>query len=217
MQFWKKTLCGLTAAAAMTFAGASANADLMGFSTPNASGTLPGTSLDANITGGTLSRGAGISYNSAGGDYNSRDWNGTTDLAGAISADDYLQFTIDIATGYEATITTIDFFQDNSGTGPQDFQMRINGVNVGSAYQPNNGTSFSQAVNQVYTGTVEIRLYGWNASSSAGTSDIETNEVGPGSAYGLWVDGSTALIPEPASLILLGLGATAMLGRRNRK
>lgn len=211
----KKSLLILSAAALLA-AGNSAQAQLIvAWDTINGT-TVAATDLDPNVTGDVLARGSGLTQNS-GGDFNSRDWSQGADLATAISDGSFLTFGVAADPGFTIDLTDLDFFLDNSGTGPDSFQTQYNigsgWVDLGAVFDPNNGTLFNQDLSSIGpVADIDFRFVGWGASSAAGTADLETGEVFTN--YGLALSGT--VIPEPSAglLLLTGLGAMAM--RRHR-
>ena len=180
-------------------------ADLVKYLPGNADPSVLPTFVNAELTGADLSRGAGIIYNS-GGDFNSRHWTETS-LAAAETADDYIEWGFTVPVGKSVTISNIYIRYDRSGTGPTDLQIQINGSavytdNAVSGSSSNNEITGLEATQSGLTGNVAIRLYGWNASATTGTFDVEDTSTWDGS-NGLIVDGF--VIPEPATFGLIGL------------
>jgi uncharacterized protein len=170
--------------------------DLVGWDTVNGS-SVSATDLAANVTGLVLERGSGIAQNE-GTDFNSNGWTEGGDLATAQSNNDFLEFGLTIASGFELTDLVVEFFGDRSNTGPAAIELRWSDDNftssnslLGPVDVTVDGTiQTSPAVTDPLTGTVTFRIYGWGATGSAGTFDIETDKVGPDSAYGIVVSGA---------------------------
>jgi len=64
----------LTATALAFFASSASAATIVAYDTVNSAGSIAGQELGLGITAADLTRGSGLVYNSAGGDYNSRNW-----------------------------------------------------------------------------------------------------------------------------------------------
>gem|GEM_PF-2352365 len=132
------------------------------------------------MTISSFSRGAGIIVN-AGGTYNSNNWTETS-AANAITANDYVEFTVTAAGSYEVIITTIEIDYDRSSTGPTNMFIRSSADGFTSDIYTDpavqDGTNevtipISPSLNTGVGGSLTFRIYAWGASLSRGTFDIE--------------------------------------------
>ncbi len=143
------------------------------------------SSVFANVTASAFSRGPGIAFASAGGAFNSNNFNITSpSFASAVSQGDYIECTVDANPGFLITYTGIDFKHLRSGSGP-------NSIRVG--YSTDNGTSFtfltpdfsppsSTPLGEIFltfpssfttADPVIFRIYGWGATNSGGTYRVD--------------------------------------------
>lgn len=173
-----------------------------------------GTAGVDHLTSINLTRGPGIIENS-GGTFNSKDWEEGSNLTQAIANDNYVQFGFTLDAAYETTVSQFTSELDRSGTGPKQVSLLVSQDNF-STYTDLGAKTVSdagsaQTWNFSYTGagTVLFRVYGYNASSAAGTFDFESNLILSGS--------QPELVPEPASMVLVALGVVAVAGRRPRR
>ena len=246
MEFWKKALCGLTAAVAMAFAGASANASFV-----EDFGTLAdGTGLTTSNTNFTYLR-----TGTGGGGYVAENPStlGTTGASMVLTGSSNSSLTgVGVETGLGQTSqTSMSFVIKVDDADGGDFFI---GMGEGSMFTNNSVFVTSQLLFGIQSnnGVLQYRTTGWenvgftlvdntiyeffitvdgsnlniniNGTDYAFT-DSANNQVGDAfRMYG--INGSVNYeiddiyipgIPEPTSLILLGLGAAAMLGRRSRK
>ena len=196
---------------------------------------LAATTEGANVTAGVLSLSSGLgglggrSGTGGGCVYIRSSGTGITDLAGAITDIDYITFTVDVDAGYQMDLTSLTARQgytENSGyTGKfaaADLLTSASGFtsddsvyyNQNFATTPRNGNviyyddwdvALSGAEFQGLTGSTEFRFYLTDNTNSADfihrLDDIVLN-------------GDVSLIPEPATLCLLGLGG--LLLRRKK-
>jgi hypothetical protein len=187
--------------------------------------TVNGPSVAASVehygvTGYDLARGSGVTQN-AGSDFNSRGWTGSSILDAAID-DDVLEW------GFSSTKTyfleTLDIAYDRSPTGPTTIAIfaAINGggftqifsdTSVSATSETNSIDLTTSVVDFSSVDDVTFRLFGWGATSAAGTFDIETGKVGEGSQFGISILG---VVPLPAGLPLLagGLGLLVFTRRK---
>ena len=199
----------------------------------NVAGTETSTAVDvtaANVTASDLSL-SGASPASWVDSLNMFANGLTADLAGAIAADDYYEFTVTPDAGYEASydrlyalmaVNVVDneitavLMSDAAGftAGNEHDSQVATGPAAGSGAQDNAlNFSFGAALQNV-TSAVTFRLYLYQGGTAG------ANRVGLGHIFfndgadDLRLEGSVALVPEPASLALLGLGSLAMLRRK---
>ncbi|MEM9082273.1 MAG: hypothetical protein AAGB34_01670 [Planctomycetota bacterium] len=186
----------------------------------------PALTADANVTALDLTRGPGISINTAGSTFNSRNWT-DGDLAAAVADGDFLSFGVTVDAGYQLDLTTLDIRLDRSGTGPDDFAIMLWGGDLGSSttvlthdYQDSgSGVTFNDVDLTglgTLTGTVEFRVYAFNAENTTGTGTFDVEQlVFPGDdTTGIVLNGDVSLIPTPGSAALLGLAGFAAARRR---
>ncbi len=132
------------------------------------------------VTAGTASRGAGIAAATGTCTNNvltSNNFFDTGDAGGeaeAVAEDEYLEFPITAQTGYSLTVTSVTFTRRRSGTGVQNYAV-YNGstTNLGSGTQPTADACEETTIDitdvTIPEGTtVDFRLFGWGATSTAG-------------------------------------------------
>ena len=170
----KNRLCTWTLAV-LALAGA-AQAQVVSYSVANETGCATGTGFVApNATAMSLCRGPGITWNTAGNSYNSRDWTVGGDDAAAVANNDYLSFGVTIDPGFKATFTDIVIRAQRSNTGPQSIAIRSSLDNFATTIATATGvpTSASNVTLDFQDfeacGAVEFRLYGWGGTNIAGT------------------------------------------------
>ncbi|MBK8623908.1 MAG: T9SS type A sorting domain-containing protein [Saprospiraceae bacterium] len=130
-----------------------------------------GQTVDPNITVSGIGRGIGITGNAGSNRYNANSWN-----TPSFDADAYFYFTLTPNSGSSLNLISFVYTGQASGTGPTSFQFSssIDGFSS-SIGSPNgagttidlSGTSF-----QNITSEITFRIYGWGASSAAGTFSI---------------------------------------------
>ncbi len=198
------------------------------FGTATASGS-PSSGTPVNFTISTITIGnslgtvstpinsssASSGYTGASGQMNIGNAFRTGALNTASGGSGYFEFTITPAAGYTFTLTNFDFGFRSTGTGPQAFAL----LSSQDSYATNlfTGTitansSWSYKDNAVsFTSTtagqaVTFRLYGYSGSGSASSGTIN------GRMDDLTM--TVAAIPEPATAVLFGIGAMAIIFRR---
>lgn len=167
-----------------------------------------------------LSRGSGISalantdsfsasgFQAAGGS-----------LASALTANNYYTFTLEASATYSFSVSSIDFNFSSSSDGPQSWALfsSVDGfAAIGDAlidwghvgFDPNTQTATLSGVTELQniSGPIEFRVYGYEASGDGGSGRFE------GTGNDITVNGE--VVPEPATMGLLGLGALALALRR---
>lgn len=127
----------------------------------------------------------------------------------------YFEFTITPEEGYTFTLTNFDFGFRSTSTGPQAFALRSSqdsyatdlftgsiGNNSSWSFKNNEVDFTSSTAGQAIT----FRLYGYGGSGSASSGTIN------GRMDDLTI--TVEAIPEPATAVLFGIGAMAVIFRR---
>ncbi len=179
--------------------------------------TSDGT-MAGNMEQSVLSHGAGLGFSTANAD----SFNGTgflATLAAAIAADDYFTFSLEASSIYAISISSIDFNLDASGSGPQSWALfssatgfdEVDALNNWVSVGPSSQTATLSGVPELQdvSSLIEFRVYGYEAALQSGTGSFE------GAGNDVQVNG--AIIPEPATMGLLGLGALVMALRRKKQ
>ncbi len=176
--------------------------------------TFNSTTTDANLNTSTLSRGGGLNASSLANSFSSTSFTAGADLAAAITANDFLQFTVSPVVGQMVSLSTLNANFRRSASGPNGFQWQYSldgfstaGSNIGSAISytdtATNGlaqaaidlTGISALQNVANPAVITIRLYGYGASDTVGTFAI-----GRLAGNDLAIIGSTSAIPPSLSI-----------------
>lgn len=130
----------------------------------------------ANITVGGVVRGGGLSSVNGTHYYAASGWSTSSSN---ITNNDYLQFTITPAPGYVINLESFSFNAKRLTGGPRSFALRTSldnfSANVSSIAGVTNTSLFQRTVNMsgiTSTGTITIRLYGYNAQSSSSNNEF---------------------------------------------
>jgi hypothetical protein len=160
--------------------------------------TIPST-RDANVAETPFARSAAVTFNMGDGRFNSKDWATAT----SVDLSKYVSFTFNPNSGYQATLTSLSFANQRSGTGPTTFEVRssvddyatafLTGTVVGTAKNlPVTGMLTSTGYTNIQATTgVTFRIYAYGATSTIGTYSVDDVQL-----YGT-VTAAPALAPEP--------------------
>jgi len=189
-----KKLSFLTIAAFFVLvASAGVKAQIIAFETAGLVGdeaTLNSSTTAANLNVSVLSRGSGIAADANANSFNSNAFNSTT-IADAITANEFLQFTVSPQSGFRVSLSTLNANFRRSGTGPNTFQYQYSldgfmtaGINIGSSFTYTGTASAGNAQAQIdlsmiaalqnvaFPTVITIRLYAAGATGTAGSFGI---------------------------------------------
>lgn len=141
------------------------------------------TTKDANLSTSSITRGSGVTASALANAFSSSNWN-----AASQAADKYYQFTVNAASGFQVSLSTLDVYFRRSSTGANTFQWQYSldgfataGTNIGGnisyTLTSTNGDAQTQLnlsgiaalQNVPASATVTLRLFGWGASAAGGT------------------------------------------------
>jgi len=204
----------------------SAQADLLvGFDFNGYAGSeLQGTSTVTSVgidSPSLILRGSGIAASANGDRFNANGWDGTTSDNNALAANNYFEWTVTTAAGYSMSVTQIAFQVQRSGTGASNLVLRTsvdgyvanlntlnNFVNGGTTTTSSFDSSGISALQNV-SGSVTFRVIAW-PGAAAGTLGFE------GAGNDIQILGTTVLVPEPATFLLMGTGFITLLASRRK-
>lgn len=188
--------------------------DFSGYAGDEARGTS--TTVNVNMQDPAyIFRGLGVNANGNANRFNGNNWTETS-LANAIIANDYFSCAISADVGYFFDVTNIVFNFQRSTTGGQDWALRSSAdafaTDLDSWIALGNSTQTSDLSGAGLTGlaAIEFRMYGYNGTGGSGSAGYE------GVGDDLIINGTTAVIPEPTTVAMLGAGLAALACFRRR-
>lgn len=136
------------------------------------------------ITSIGLTRGVGINRRSGADEFNSRDWDASSQ-ATAETNDEYVEWSVTSSSNYEVEVTELDIRLRASDNGPSDWQIFYSTDNFATAgtalgtsqTSPLVSTDYnfnSLSINSGISGTITFRLYAWGPSTGSGWFRIAT-------------------------------------------
>ncbi len=132
-----------------------------------------GQSVNAQLTVSGIGRGTGISGNNANNRYNA---NGFTTSTTTLDPNDYFEFTLTPATGYDIDFSSFDYTAQSSSSGPVSFSFRSSvdafGSDIGSPTATGTTISLTGSAFQNITSPITFRIYGYGATLATGTFSI---------------------------------------------
>ena len=182
--------------------------------------TVAGTNLATGISGGSLSLGSGTNPTTSAAQYGFKisSSNAQTTLAGAISQNHYMQWTVTADSGFNFTValfSSVEGFTDGDQIKEVSSIQDVTGGFDSDASGFGSVTFTGMAAYQNIS-SITFRIYGWNTSnsSSAGTTRIRNlGELDPD----LLVLGTATAVPEPFSFAALaGLATIGFAASRRR-
>ena len=128
----------------------------------------------------------------------------------------YFYFTADVASGYSIANATISYTVNGTATGPGTMAWRLNG---GSPLDGGNAITTAATGHTNTVGTIGSGLNSLTYSPVGTLNQAGTGAFAAGGGVRLLtsVTLNGDVIPEPATMSLLGLGALAMVLRRKMK
>lgn len=162
-----------------------------------------------------------VTANNADDTFNSSAWNTTATIDFA----EYVQFSITINTGYSASLTSLDFFEDGSNTVADEFRVAVSTDGFSTTLESfdytvsTSGTTKNWDFSNINLAAGQTATFRWyvfgdtqadGSGTPGGTGTFRLDDVA--------LNGSVALIPEPSSALLLVLGGVSLaLLRRGRQ
>ena len=180
---------------------------------------LAAVESQSDVSASLLARGGGLNPN-MGKTFNSNDWSTSSTLN--LSSTDFVSWGWNSGGGrYDLENMTIQY--DRSGTGPTQLAVTIavdggnqqvvftdSDIFIGDETHTIGLTAFDNVL------SAQFRLYGFDASSTGGTLDIERFNADPDPSRAIVVRGFSA-VPEPSGIVVIcGFGLT-IFARRRRK
>ncbi len=237
VKLWVVCAGFLCAGAGFSWADVLASWDVNGVDVADGTGIDEGVSpyrftspnLLANVSDAKLSLGS-VNPSEASHTYGFMLSSNQSTLADAIGANDYIEISISVASGFQMNFSSFEMNGESTGTGCDDvaFMSLIAGYSSGNELQALTGrqdvtggldtdssgwgapVDLSGSVYQAVTGTTTFRVYGWNSSGTTGGTRGRNL-----SGDDFVINGTISPVPEPATFALVGMGgALAFLARR---
>jgi len=166
----------------------------------------------ANMTSTTFANAGGLDADFLSGAARARDWD-TGNAAAAVAALDYWTFTLTADAGHTFDVASFSLDEWRDSHGPIELQFWANGAFIGSEISTNTVSTNHLIVAPILGLTsLTVRIVAWDDSSNGSNSDLFVDNV---TIEGIVRRQSDVTIPEPASLMLFGMGF-ALAARRLR-
>jgi hypothetical protein len=214
-------------ARAQTILGFNVNGIVDSNATTSFSATTISGNLSTAIGLNSLTRASGLAAESGGSMFNSAGWNTTNTFN---ELDDYVSFSMQAQSGFEATYTAMSYLLGASSTAPNSarwgYKIGAGGFVLQSPFTLPNTTSIERASWNFSDFTtaevVEFRLWVYGATSTSGavsgsSGTVRIRDLSTPTANDLYVEGSVQVIPEPGTWALFGIVAAFFLYRMGRK
>lgn len=213
------------AASILAASALSANATvLVQYGTAGSTTSLAPVTVNAAVSAANLNAGSGIDV-LAFSTFNFTNWDpANTSFADAVADDEVWTwgFTADAVSNID--LTTMDIRLDRSGSGPDDFEIKVSvGGAAGVSVLTHDFGDSSAGVNfldvdlsgiTVAAGQeVIFTLAAFNAESTGGTFDLETITF-PGGNDGIVINGNVSPVPVPAAAWLLLSGIAGLVVKK---
>lgn len=193
---------------------------IVAYASTNTTGSLPASESHSQVTARSLSRGPGIA-SATGSTFNTRGWDSKS-LAGAIAANEYVEWGWDSGQAWDLEWMTLLY--DRSTSGPRALAILLSiddGMNWDNVWDDLNvaddSSDFVNVSLSRYQGVdrARFRLYAWDSTAASGTFDFENFQGLPPRAIEL--TGNVAAVPEPAvTSLIVAIVTSSYLGLRSR-
>lgn len=192
--------------------------------TASANNPLAASTLDSRLLSATLTLGSGVTASGTSNTFGASGFDKTS-LASAITAGDYLSFTVTPAGGSNFSLSSLSVLF-GVATAVTNFNVALtssaSGFSAGNELWSLSFSSASPAAESISvasfsnlqnsTTAIEFRLYGWRDTTGTTTFRIRDNSGGDFS-----ISGTTSAVPEPAAYaVLVGIAGLIVAVWRRR-
>lgn len=214
-----KNFCAVVIATSLVGAGQAGAATISAwdlFGQPGNQLTSPASASAAHVTPTPLMRGAGLGAASANNSFSSNNWTG--------EATDYFEFGFDVEPGYQVDLDSLIIGTRSSGTGPGLLGLYSSLDSFTSplfTFDQSPGNNFLNSVIDLsaltgITDSFRLRIVQMGTTSASGGTTGSNGTFRIADFYDgvTFIDtqltGQVALVPEPSTLALAGLGGVVL-------
>ena len=143
---------------------------------PGSQATTTAMSSAAGITAGSVQRASALTASSGASSMNSSNW-----AIGAIDKTKYYSLTLAPASGCGLSITSVAIDVKSSSTGPAMAVIASSADNYAQQAAVSTSAASTPALTATASGMLELRVYGFSATSAAGTMRVQNTLTVTGS------------------------------------